>query len=93
MATTHQFGFDRPKRRAHPLLYRPPMQQKPALPRFAADMRKAEKVKRLWPPLAVLFSEVGCEFPKLYEFRLLGVELQSEALQPLLQFDPKLVGV
>ena len=69
------------------------MQEKLAPLRLTANMRKAEKVKRLRPPLAVLLSKVGRELAKLDQPRFLGVKLQSEALQPLLQVVPKLIGV
>ena len=69
------------------------MQEKLAPLRLAANMRKAEEVKSLRPPLAVLLSEVGREFAKLNKPRFLGVKLQYEALQPLLQVVPKLIGV
>ena len=93
MAATHQLRLDVAKRPAHPFLYRPPKRQVLTISGPTADMRKAQKVESLWLPLAVLLSEVGREFSKLYNPRFLRMKLQSKLLQTMLQFEPESFGV
>src|SRR5512132_1873086 len=77
-----------PLRVGHPLELEPP--RRPGLP---ADMREAQKAKRLRLAEPARCSTLGGEPSELDQPRLLGVQLQRELREPLAKVSPEPLSV
>ena len=73
------------QRRAHPLLDGAPDDGKSALSGLAADVREAEKIKRLRLAQSLAFPVGSSVAAKLDQPRLLRMEFQSKALKAFAQ--------
>src|SRR3954447_11353878 len=76
----------RPQLRLQTLSHRSPPHHKPAFSVLTADMRQSQKVKSLWFTRAALLPAFRRESAKLNQPRFLGMQLQAELPETLLQF-------
>src|SRR6202041_3562850 len=88
-----QVDLDRLQLRSHSVPARFPPKQKPAAPRLAADVRKAEKRECFRFAQPTVFAVLACVATKLDQACLLGMQFQAERLKTSAHVHQKRSGI
>lgn len=72
----------------HSFLRGAPDKQELPRPRLPANVRETEEVESFWLTLPDDFPVLRCELAEAQQASLLGVQLEAEALEALLEFGP-----
>jgi len=93
MPAIPQFSFELLQFRSHAFSHRLPEHDELAVPRLAARMRKAKKVKSLGLAFAPPFPIFGRKASEFDQASLVGMQFQSELAESLLQIRQEPFGI
>jgi hypothetical protein len=92
--TGFKFGFHRSQLRLPPFAHRLAQHREPTLPRLPATVREAKKVEApRCARVTAILSVAPRAAPELDQSRLLGVQFQSKAREPLAQLGEEPLGL